>query len=57
MVHISRVACGKASIPDDNIRQAHQDEDLIQQICKSSNKKYLQSNLFQCGKKQAYNKL
>lgn len=39
MVHISRVACGKASIPDDNIRQAHQEEDLTQQICKSSNKK------------------
>lgn len=28
MVQISRVACGKASIPDDNIRQAHQEEDL-----------------------------
>lgn len=37
MVQISRVACGKASIPDDNIRQARW-EDLTQQICKSSNK-------------------
>lgn len=37
MVQISRAACGKASIPGDNIRQAHQ-EDVTQYIYKSSNK-------------------
>lgn len=52
MVQIGRIACGKASIPDDNSGQALKEEDLSQQICKSSNKNYVQSNLLKHGKKR-----
>lgn len=54
MVQSGRIACGKASIPDDNSGQAPKEEDLSQQICKSSNKNYVQSNLLKHGEKKAY---
>lgn len=52
MVQSGRIACGKASIPDDNSGQAPKEEDLSQQICKSSNKNYVQSNLLKHGEKK-----